>query len=96
MNRSIATGARRHLFELESRVVQQQALVGQLELGNRSTADTSRTLRILQDALALTKEQLRFVLKEDPLPSSWHGCRVGPRALSQGPLTPSTFEESSR
>jgi len=65
MKQSVATAARRHLIELENRVAQQQALVGQLELGNRSAIDATHTLRILQDALALTKEHLRFVLKEE-------------------------------
>ena len=65
MNQSVATAARRHLIELESRVAHQQALVERLGSGNRDTVDATRTLRILQNALAVTKEHLRFILKED-------------------------------
>jgi hypothetical protein len=65
MNQSVATAARRHLIELESRVAHQRALVERLESENRNSADATRTLRILQNALAVTKEHLRFILKED-------------------------------
>jgi hypothetical protein len=66
MNRSMETAARRHLAELEARVTQQGALVDGLVANNRDANAAARTLRVLENALALTKESLRFVLRDDP------------------------------
>ena len=70
MNQSMATAARRHLAELEARVTQQSALVDGLVANNRDANAATRTLRVLQNALALTKESLRFVLRDEPIGSS--------------------------
>jgi len=70
MNRSMETAARRHLAELEARVTQQGALVDGLVANNRDANAATRTLRVLQNALALTKESLRFVLRDEPIGSS--------------------------
>jgi hypothetical protein len=65
MNRSMETAARRHIAELEARVTQQGALVDGLVANNRDANAATRTLRVLQNALALTKESLRFVLRDE-------------------------------
>ena len=70
MNRSsMETAARRHLAELEARVTQQGALVDGLVANNRDANAATRTLRVLQNALSLTKESLRFVLRDEPIGS---------------------------
>lgn len=66
MNRSMETAARRHLAALEARVSQQGALVDGLVASNRDSNGAMRTLRVLENALALTKESLRFVLRDEP------------------------------
>jgi hypothetical protein len=65
MNQSMAIAARRHLAELEARVTQQGALVDGLVANNRDANAATRTLRVLENALALTKESLRFVLRNE-------------------------------
>jgi hypothetical protein len=75
MNRSMETAARRHLAELEARVTQQGALVDGLVANNRDSNAAVRTLRILENALALTRQSLRFVLREESMVSSAEpGC----------------------
>jgi hypothetical protein len=69
MNRSMESAARRHLAELEARVTQQGALVDGLVASNRDASAATRTLRVLEHALTLTKEQLRFVLRSEPQPA---------------------------
>ena len=65
MNRSVEAAARRHIVELESRVAQQGALIEKLLAANRDTSNATRTLRVLQHALSLTKEHLRFALRDE-------------------------------
>ena len=67
MNRSMETAARRQVAELEARVTRQGALVDGLVASNRDANAATRTLRMLENALALTKRQLSFVLgREEP------------------------------
>jgi hypothetical protein len=63
MNRSIETAARRHIAELEARVAQQWALVQELLAAERDAGAATRTLRVLENALASTKEYLGFALR---------------------------------
>ena len=63
MNRSMMAAAQRHIAELEARVTQQGALVDGLVANNRDANAATRTLRVLEQALALTKQQLQFVLR---------------------------------
>jgi hypothetical protein len=63
MNRSMMAAAQRHIAELEARVTQQGALVDGLVASNRDANAATRTLRVLEQALALTKQQLQFVLR---------------------------------
>jgi hypothetical protein len=70
MNRSMEAAARRHIAELEARVTQQGALVDGLVANNRDANAAVRTLRVLENALALTRQSLRFVLRDDPMASS--------------------------
>jgi hypothetical protein len=70
MNRSMETAARRHIAELEARVTQQGALVDGLVANNRDANAATRTLRVLENALAVTRESLRFVLRDEPMVSS--------------------------
>ena len=65
MNRSMESAARRHIAELEARVTQQGALVDGLVASNRDASAATRTLRVLENALSLTKEHLRFALRSD-------------------------------
>ena len=69
MNRSMESAARRHIAELEARVTQQGALVEGLVASNRDASAATRTLRVLENALSLTREQLRFVLRNEPQPA---------------------------
>ncbi len=63
MNRSMMAAAQRHIAELEARVTRQGALVDGLVASNRDANAATRTLRVLEQALALTKQQLQFVLR---------------------------------
>jgi len=56
------TAAQRQIAELEARVTRQGALVDGLVASNRDASAATRTLRVLENALALTKQHLRFVL----------------------------------
>lgn len=70
MNRSVETAARRHITELEARVVQQVALVEGLVASKRDATAATRTLRVLENALSLTKEYHHFVLRGRMMDSS--------------------------
>jgi hypothetical protein len=59
------SAARRQIAELEARVTRQGALVDGLVASNRDANAATRTLRMLENALALTREQLRFVLRPE-------------------------------
>jgi hypothetical protein len=74
MNRSMETAARRHLAELEARVTQQGVVVDGLVASNRDTNAAVRTLRILENALALTRQSLRFVLRDEPAAEPGPAC----------------------
>jgi hypothetical protein len=63
------SAARRHIAELEARVTQQGVLVDGLVASNRDASAATRTLRVLENALSLTREQLRFVLRNEPQPA---------------------------
>ena len=63
MNRSMETAARRQIAELEARVTQQGAVVDGLVANNRDANAATRTLRVLENALALTKQHLQFALR---------------------------------
>lgn len=65
MNRSMQTAARRQIAELEARVTRQGALVDGLVASNRDANAATRTLRVLENALALTKHHLQFVLQRE-------------------------------
>ena len=70
MNRSVETAARRHITELEARVAQQEALVEGLVASKRDASAATRTLRVLEKALLLTKEYHSFVLRGRMMDSS--------------------------
>jgi hypothetical protein len=65
MNQSVAVAARRHIVELEKRVAAQRTLIERLVAANRDTSQASRTLRVLQDALLLTKEHLGLLVRDE-------------------------------
>ena len=60
MNRSVESAARR-IAELEARIAQQEALVDGLVATRRDASAATHTLRILENALSLTREFLVFV-----------------------------------
>jgi hypothetical protein len=63
MNRSMMAAAQRQIAELEARITRQGVLVDGLVASNRDANAATRTLRMLEQALALTKQQLQFVLR---------------------------------
>ena len=65
MNQLVAAAARRHIVEIEKRIARQWALVEQLITTDDDASEATRTLRTLQQTLALTREHLRFLLRED-------------------------------
>jgi hypothetical protein len=67
MNWSVATAAQRHIVELESRIAQQRDVVHKLLATDRDAVVATRTLQVLQDALALTKEHLHLELRHEPI-----------------------------
>jgi len=67
MNRSMASAARRQIAELEARVTRQGALVDGLIASNRDASAATRTLRTLESALSLTRKQLHFLLRKEPI-----------------------------
>ena len=69
MNRPMETAARRQIAELEARVTRQGALVDGLVASNRDANAATRTLRMLETALSLTRAQLQFLLHEEPVAS---------------------------
>jgi hypothetical protein len=75
MNQLVTAAARRHIVEIEKRIAQQWALVEQLITTDNDASEATRTLRTLQQTLALTREHLRFLLRED-------GDNATPSAIS--------------
>jgi len=67
MNRSMTSAARRHIAELEARVTRQVALIDGLIASNRDANAATRTLRLLETALARTREYLQFALRDGAL-----------------------------
>jgi hypothetical protein len=65
MNQLVAAAAQRHIVEIEKRIAQQWTLVEQLITTDDDASEATRTLRTLQQTLALTREHLRFLLQED-------------------------------
>jgi hypothetical protein len=57
------TAARRQIAELEARVTRQGAVVDGLVASNRDAHAATRTLRVLENALALTRQHLQFALR---------------------------------
>ena len=74
MNRSMETAARRHIAELEARVTQQGALVDGLVANDRDANAATRTLRVLENALSLTRQSLRFVLRDETVAEPGRAC----------------------
>ena len=62
MNQSVVAAARRQIVELEKRVAGQSAVVEQLVAAQRDASHATRTLRVLEQALSLTKEHVRFMM----------------------------------
>lgn len=69
MNRSMESAARRQIAELEARVTRQGALVDGLVASNRDANAATRTLRMLENALALTQQHLNFMLQRAGQPA---------------------------
>jgi len=65
MNQLVAAAAQRQLVELERRVAQQWHLIEQLIGTNRDASQATRTLRVLQQTLELTREHLRILAPVD-------------------------------
>jgi hypothetical protein len=65
MNQLVPAAARQHIVEIEKRIAQQWALVEQLITTDDDASEATYTLRTLQQTLALTREHLSFLLRED-------------------------------
>lgn len=61
MNQTVAA-AQRHVADIENRVVRQSALVKRMASVGLDTAQAERTLRTLEQTLALTREHIRILL----------------------------------
>ena len=64
MNQTVAA-AQRQIADIEGRVVRQSALVERLTRAGKDTAQAVRTLSVLEQALALTREHVRILLPAD-------------------------------
>ena len=61
MNHTVAA-AQRQIADIENRVARQSALIEQLSSAGLETGQAERTLRVLEQALALTREHIRLLL----------------------------------
>jgi hypothetical protein len=61
MNHTVAA-AQRQIVDIENRVARQSALIEQLSSAGLETGQAERTLRVLEQALALTREHIRLLL----------------------------------
>lgn len=61
MNQTVAA-AQRHIADIEARVTRQSAMVKRLSKAGLDSTQAERTLRVLQQALALTQEHVRILL----------------------------------
>jgi hypothetical protein len=64
MNQVVAA-AQRQMGELEKLIAQQSELLERLIAAGRDAGQASRTIQSLQKTLLLTKEHVRFLLRED-------------------------------
>ena len=65
MNQLVTATARRRIVEIEKRIARQWALVEQLGTTDDDASEATRTLHTLQQTLALNREHLRFLRRED-------------------------------
>jgi len=61
MNQTVAA-AQRHIADIEARVIRQSAMVERLSKAGLDSTKAERTLSILQETLALTREHVRILL----------------------------------
>ena len=61
MNQTVAA-AQRHIADIEARVIRQSAMVERLSKAGLDSTKAERTLRVLEEALALTHEHIRILL----------------------------------
>ena len=57
-----AAATQRHIADLEARVTRQSAMVERLSKAGLDSTKAERTLRVLEEALALTHEHIRILL----------------------------------
>jgi hypothetical protein len=65
MDQSVAVAVRRNIVDLEERVHKQDTLVKQLLATELDAVQATLTLRALQQTLLLTREHLRFALRDE-------------------------------
>ena len=61
MNHTVAA-AQRQIADIENRVARQSALIDQLSSAGLETGQAERTLKVLEQALALTRVHIRLLL----------------------------------
>ena len=61
MNQTVAA-AQRHIADIEARVIRQSAMVERLSKAGLDSTKAEHTLRVLEQALALTHEHIRILL----------------------------------
>ena len=65
MDQSVAVTIERHIVDLEERVHKQDTLVKQLLAAELDDVQATLTLRALQQTLLLSREHLRFALRDE-------------------------------
>ena len=61
MNQTVAA-AQRHIADIEARVIRQSAMVERLSKAGLDSTKAERTLCVLEQALALTREHIRIMV----------------------------------
>jgi hypothetical protein len=65
MSQAVVAAAQRQMGEIEKLIAQQSAVLERLVAAGRDASQASRTIQSLQKTLLLTKEHVRFLLRED-------------------------------
>jgi hypothetical protein len=65
MNQLVAAAAQRQMTEIEKLIAQQRALLERLAVEDRDASQATRTIRSLEQTLLLTKEHVRFLLRNE-------------------------------
>jgi hypothetical protein len=65
MKQLIVAAAQRQMIEIEKLIAQQWAQLERLVAADRDASQITRTIRSLEQTLLLTKEHVRFLLRDE-------------------------------